>query len=211
VDSVERFQRGEELAHDAPVEEEAKAVTSKPPASVPEKAATSTTKTKPVTPAPAKQTSLPSKATAKKVVPVKTAPKKNAQPATKLTSLSSSSSAAKLKAAQAVQENDAALQQKESQPEQRGKAKFECGCFGNLHKALANCLHCGRISCKKEGYDFCPCCGYLVKPVVPPAEGMYVPRNQTDYRLASHCHSLYLSVSSLTFPFFIAAFRVACC
>lgn len=49
----------------------------------------------------------------------------------------------------------------------RGKASFCCGCFGTLHKALSNCLHCGRISCEKEGLDFCPFCGYLVEEVKP--------------------------------------------
>ena len=60
------------------------------------------------------------------------------------------------------------------QPEQKGKAKYECGCFGRLHKPLANCLHCGRISCKKEGYDFCPFCEYMVHPVQPPVGERYV-------------------------------------
>jgi len=48
----------------------------------------------------------------------------------------------------------------------RGKAKRECGCFGTYHKPLTNCLHCGRISCNEEGYDFCPFCGYLVEELV---------------------------------------------
>mmetsp|Transcript_8590 Transcript_8590/g.12886 ORF Transcript_8590/g.12886 Transcript_8590/m.12886 type:complete len:345 (+) Transcript_8590:41-1075(+) len=47
-------------------------------------------------------------------------------------------------------------------PPQRGKAKIVCGCFGTVHKPLTNCLHCGRISCTKEGYGYCPHCGYLV-------------------------------------------------
>jgi hypothetical protein len=53
----------------------------------------------------------------------------------------------------------------------RGKANIICGCFGTVHKALTNCLFCGRISCTKEGYDFCPLCGFLVEQVV---DGMYV-------------------------------------
>lgn len=38
-----------------------------------------------------------------------------------------------------------------------------CGCFGNIHKPLKNCLSCGRISCELEGInDFCHFCGYFV-------------------------------------------------
>ena len=44
----------------------------------------------------------------------------------------------------------------------QGKAKIVCGCFGTMHKALNNCLHCGRISCEREGYDYCPFCSYMV-------------------------------------------------
>ncbi|KAL7565481.1 hypothetical protein ACA910_012220 [Epithemia clementina (nom. ined.)] len=48
----------------------------------------------------------------------------------------------------------------------RGTPKVVCECFGTFHKPLANCLFCGRISCEKEGYDYCPFCGYLVERVV---------------------------------------------
>jgi hypothetical protein len=44
----------------------------------------------------------------------------------------------------------------------QGDAKVVCGCFGTMHKALNNCLHCGRISCEREGYDYCPFCRYMV-------------------------------------------------
>ena len=44
-----------------------------------------------------------------------------------------------------------------------GKAKVICGCFGTTHKALTNCLHCGRISCIKEGYGYCPHCSHLIE------------------------------------------------
>jgi Putative zinc finger motif, C2HC5-type len=50
-------------------------------------------------------------------------------------------------------------------PPQRGKPDVVCGCFGNNHKPLANCLYCGRISCEREGYSFCAFCGYLVEKV----------------------------------------------
>jgi hypothetical protein len=45
----------------------------------------------------------------------------------------------------------------------KGKAKTICGCYGNKHKPLTNCLHCGRISCEIEGYDFCPFCHILIE------------------------------------------------
>jgi hypothetical protein len=49
--------------------------------------------------------------------------------------------------------------QKEKPPmPKQGKAKIKCGCFGTVHKPLANCLHCGRIICEKEGYGYCPFC-----------------------------------------------------
>jgi hypothetical protein len=55
----------------------------------------------------------------------------------------------------------------------KGKASVVCGCYGALHKPLTNCLYCGRISCEREGYDFCPFCGVLVEQVIG-GEG-YVP------------------------------------
>jgi hypothetical protein len=48
----------------------------------------------------------------------------------------------------------------------QGKAKIVCGCFGTVHKPLTNCLYCGRISCEKEGYGYCPFCSNLID--VPP-------------------------------------------
>jgi hypothetical protein len=56
-------------------------------------------------------------------------------------------------------------QQQSLQPTElkKGKAKTICGCYGNKHKPLTNCLHCGRISCEIEGYDFCPFCQILIE------------------------------------------------
>lgn len=45
----------------------------------------------------------------------------------------------------------------------KGKASIVCGCFGTQHKPLTNCLYCGRISCEREGYDFCGFCGMFVE------------------------------------------------
>jgi hypothetical protein len=47
----------------------------------------------------------------------------------------------------------------------KGTSSVVCGCFGSVHKPLTNCLYCGRISCEKEGYDYCPFCGLLVEKV----------------------------------------------
>jgi uncharacterized Zn finger protein (UPF0148 family) len=44
----------------------------------------------------------------------------------------------------------------------KGTPKIICGCFGNLHPPLTNCLHCGRISCEREGYSYCPFCNHLI-------------------------------------------------
>jgi hypothetical protein len=61
-----------------------------------------------------------------------------------------------------------ATKQKQQSPQppqklKKGKAKKVCGCYGNKHKPLTNCLHCGRISCEAEGYDFCPFCHILIE------------------------------------------------
>jgi hypothetical protein len=197
---VGRFQRGEEVEFEAPAEEEVKAVViTKPPAPVPK------APTKPAAPERVPK-SQPMKASAKKFAPAKTAPKPTAQPegaVAKLASLSSSSSTAKQKSAQATPDKSTAADIKKPQPAQKGKPKVECGCFGNLHKALANCLHCGRVSCQKEGYDFCPFCENLVQPVVPPPEGMYVQRNQTAVIFVPSFIIVPLRLSFLTL---IAAF-----
>jgi hypothetical protein len=49
-------------------------------------------------------------------------------------------------------------------PPPKGVASRVCGCYGTIHKPLTNCLHCGRISCSDEGYDYCGFCGFLVSP-----------------------------------------------
>ncbi len=46
----------------------------------------------------------------------------------------------------------------------KGKPQKICGCYGNKHDPLANCLHCGRISCVYEGYDYCAFCENLIVP-----------------------------------------------
>lgn len=52
---------------------------------------------------------------------------------------------------------------------QRGKAKFVCGCMGNRDKPLTNCLYCGRIVCEREGYGYCPFCGFAIEEVIASA------------------------------------------
>lgn len=56
----------------------------------------------------------------------------------------------------------------------RGTAAVTCGCFGNLHKPLTNCLYCGWIICEKEGYSYCPFCGLLVEQVRSGGKEKYV-------------------------------------
>ena len=48
----------------------------------------------------------------------------------------------------------------------RGEAKRVCGCFGTSCAPLTNCLRCGRISCRTEGYGYCAFCGYLIEKVI---------------------------------------------
>jgi hypothetical protein len=49
----------------------------------------------------------------------------------------------------------------------KGTPKSICGCLGNKHAPLTNCLHCGRISCEREGYDYCPFCNHLITQFMP--------------------------------------------
>ena len=62
-----------------------------------------------------------------------------------------------------------AISQKSSNPilskPLKGNPKTICGCFGNHHPPLTNCLQCGRISCELEGYDYCPFCNNLITKV----------------------------------------------
>lgn len=51
----------------------------------------------------------------------------------------------------------------QSKPQKGKPVNKICGCYGNKHKPLTNCLHCGRISCDVEGYDYCHFCGYLIQ------------------------------------------------
>lgn len=82
---------------------------------------------------------------------------------------------------------------KKKRPEPpKGKARVVCGCFGSLHKALTNCMYCGRISCAKEGYSFCPFCEYKIEN--EDRRHLYVLLN---YRSAAHvlCVWMYVGVS----------------
>lgn len=44
-------------------------------------------------------------------------------------------------------------------------------------------LSCGRISCSKEGYDYCPFCGYMVDEVKPPAD---LPNGSSELKAWQH-------------------------
>jgi hypothetical protein len=52
---------------------------------------------------------------------------------------------------------------------ERGTPKgTSCGCYGNKHTALTNCLNCGRIACELEGVnDYCHFCGYFIEGLSP--------------------------------------------
>ncbi|KAL7544516.1 hypothetical protein ACHAWF_012496 [Thalassiosira exigua] len=54
--------------------------------------------------------------------------------------------------------------QQHKRPQKGKPRKDPCGCFGNKHKPLTNCLRCGRISCEAEGVDdYCHFCGHFVE------------------------------------------------
>ncbi|KAL3800051.1 hypothetical protein ACHAW5_003699 [Stephanodiscus triporus] len=65
---------------------------------------------------------------------------------------------------------------------ERGTPKgVSCGCYGNEHRALTNCLNCGRIACELEGVnDYCHFCGYFIEGLSP-----YVDTGDVDSKLAS--------------------------
>ena len=53
-------------------------------------------------------------------------------------------------------------------PERGTPGGKSCGCYGIKHRALANCLNCGRIACELEGVDdYCHFCGYFVEEFPP--------------------------------------------
>ena len=58
-------------------------------------------------------------------------------------------------------------QQKQPLKPKKGTPKSKCcGCYGNKHKPLTNCLHCGRISCEIEGInDYCHFCGNFIEDI----------------------------------------------
>lgn len=51
------------------------------------------------------------------------------------------------------------VQRNQKQQKKESDAMMQCDCFGTVHKALTNCLNCGRIVCEKEGYGPCKFCG----------------------------------------------------
>lgn len=99
-------------------------------------------------------------------------PKRTEGPNAKLTSKVSSPPASTNQ--QTKKQEQSSTRPPQKSPPPKGKASYVCGCFGTVHKALTNCLYCGRISCAKEGYDFCPFCGLLVEKVqaTPPDDGV---------------------------------------
>jgi hypothetical protein len=78
--------------------------------------------------------------------------------------------------------------QRPMRPERGTPRGGECGCYGNVHRALANCLACGRIVCEVEGAnDYCHFCGHYVDlcPPAPCIDGSTGDEANDDARLAS--------------------------
>jgi hypothetical protein len=73
----------------------------------------------------------------------------------------SQSATSKREQKQPTEKDAAAKKQPSMKP--KGRATMICGCFGNKHNPLTNCLHCGRISCEREGYGYCPFCENLIE------------------------------------------------
>mmetsp|Transcript_16466 Transcript_16466/g.28224 ORF Transcript_16466/g.28224 Transcript_16466/m.28224 type:complete len:351 (-) Transcript_16466:273-1325(-) len=75
----------------------------------------------------------------------------------------SSAAAATIPVKQSNKRQTATTKMKPPPPEKGTPKNKHCGCFGNKHKPLTNCLRCGRISCEVEGInDYCHFCGYYI-------------------------------------------------
>jgi Putative zinc finger motif, C2HC5-type len=170
VDNVERFQRGDPVVSLA----DEQAAQAPPLAAVPTKKPALVTLTSKKAPAPPRPSNKSVASAASALPPTKKEIQAAANPSPPFTADAASPATAtatatttrpsnrnKKKAVELQEQN-----QKPKRPPQGKASSTECGCFGSLHKALTNCLHCGRISCEREGYDYCPFCGYLVEEVV---------------------------------------------
>jgi hypothetical protein len=171
VDNVGRYERGEPLTLTKQEnDQEKQREESKPPAKPkePETAATITKKQPPSS----KKNALQARRNNQKQNTSRVPPPKQKNNLTLLSSQSVQNP--KQKKADVKQSNpvppvaEAPRPVEKSRPS-RGKAKTVCGCFGTKHKALTNCLYCGRISCTEEGYDYCAFCGLMVED---PKDGM---------------------------------------
>ena len=166
VDNVGRFERGEPLTLAVPTANKASATNEEKAEEKP--AATPTPKNEPSQQTTSKKNALQARRGQKqnksRVPPPKkkNPPAGSAKPDTK-TSGSTIPQQPVLKASVPPAKKEAAAPASEDLCPTKGKAKIVCGCFGTKHKALTNCLICGRISCSKEGYDFCASCGWLVE------------------------------------------------
>lgn len=180
MDNIGRYQRGEPLAArtEAVVVETPKLRTTldaKAPTAVKQTPNTSQAKAKsPVRAATKQKTTSPVKATAK-------------QPPSE--KHSSTASKDPLSGAPSTRPPPA-----KSHPP-RGKASFECGCYGRLHDPLTNCLFCGRVACAKEGYSYCPFCGYLIEEVKPSSSDKCVVVSRSQDRVVSCTHLLFCRVN----------------
>lgn len=82
----------------------------------------------------------------------------------------------KKKPAPAKPRTDSGRAQKQSQKKD-SEPRTQCDCFGTLHKAVTNCLNCGKIVCEKEGYGPCSFCGC---PVTKEVSGASSYANSKD-------------------------------
>lgn len=173
VEDVGRFQTGEALSLDPPAALEK--ADSKPKAEV-RTSVTSTTKSSKQK-VPAKQ-----KAATKQKAPA--APRNKVQKSENVKMAASTNAISPSITKQTSTNNDKVSKKTHTSPKPpkeaksikkshppKGKASVVCGCFGTMHKPLTNCLYCGRISCEREGYNFCPFCGLLVENVESGPEG----------------------------------------
>ena len=69
------------------------------------------------------------------------------------------------------------------QPEKpKPKGRVECGCYGTEHRAIGNCLSCGRIHCSEEGPGKCFHCGERLE-IIKKREGYDEAQERMDKML----------------------------
>ena len=74
-----------------------------------------------------------------------------------------------------------------------------CGCMGTQHRALTNCLNCGKVACAKEGYGPCTYCGAMVAPRKGKAAAAAAKKQQGDAAAEDEERALRLQKNLLEF------------